>query len=291
MPGRDLTSMLSARISRIERALATPGRRWTVVLGMLAIALSLHASLADPRLAWLMAPTAVAAGLVGGRRFGLATAGLAGVAHAIVDGVLGLDPAEGLGLLVRLLALGALALTGELVARLEHQRDRALVRSATEDSVTGLLNVRAFYDGLEELRRDGTPYSIVLADIAGMRRLNETYGHPMGTEAMRTLGHVLRRATKDRDLVGRLGSDEVAVALVGTDADGAMTAAQRLADRLAEEAIVLPDGTDFRVHAYYGIASFPAHAQDEVGILRAADHAKQTAKERGPDEIEVSSGE
>ena len=160
-----------------------------------------------------------------------------------------------------------------------------MIRSATEDPVTGLLNVRAFYDGLARLRREGADFAVLLANVAGMSELNERYGHPMGTEALSALGHALRRSVKGRDLVARLGSDEVAIALVGADRDGAMAAASRLAELLAEEELHLPDGTRLEVHAYFGIATYPTDAEDEVELLRAADHAIVAAKRAGPDEV------
>jgi GGDEF domain-containing protein len=88
--------------------------------------------------------------------------------------------------------------------------------------------------------------------------------------------------------VARLGSDEVAVALVGADRAGALAAARRLARLLADERLALPDGSTFRVHAYYGIATSADLAFDEVAMLRAADHAMLAAKLAGPDEIGVA---
>ncbi|MFO7890223.1 MAG: diguanylate cyclase, partial [bacterium] len=72
-----------------------------------------------------------------------------------------------------------------------------------EDPVTGLLNVRAFYAELARLRADERPFTILLADIRGMRALNERYGHPTGTEAMRALAHVLRREAGSQVLASR----------------------------------------------------------------------------------------
>jgi hypothetical protein len=90
-------------------------------------------------------------------------------------------------------------------------------RAVVEDPITGLLNVRAFYAELADLRPPRQPFTILLADIRGMRALNERYGHPTGTEAMRALAHVLRASAGTEVLACRLGSDEVAVALIGDE--------------------------------------------------------------------------
>jgi diguanylate cyclase (GGDEF)-like protein len=291
MANEDLTARAAGQLVRVEALLRTPARRWVVLGAGVALAVALHAGLEDPGMAWLSAVPVVLAGLTAGGVAGATAGSIAALAHLTVDiELVGADllALPFLGELTRTAALPVLGVLGSVVTRLDQQRDKAVFRSAMEDSVTGLLNVRAFYDELADLRAAGTPYSVLLADIAGMRGLNEEYGHPTGTEALRTLGHVLRRTTKERDRVARLGSDEIAIALVGVGADSAVTAAMRIAEQLAEESLVLPDGQRFQVHAYYGIASFPDDGDDEVAVLRRADHALRDAKRRGRDQIGVA---
>lgn len=163
-------------------------------------------------------------------------------------------------------------------------------RVISEDPVTGLLNVRAFYDELQRLRDDGAPFAILLADIRGMRGLNERYGHPTGTEAMRALAHVLRRSTGPEALASRLGSDEVAVALIGAEREDARRVVDAVISRLHDEQVSLPDGERFEVHAAYGVAHFPDDGEDEVAVLRAADRAKERAKAAGLDHLAFASG-
>lgn len=284
----DLTAQVAERLLWVDKQLRAPVRRWLVVAGGLIVATGLHAVLGDPGIAWISALVVTTAGVAGGGRFGLAVGAAAAFGHALVDAALGVDGREVVGLLARVAALLGLGVVGAVVTRFAHQRNRALYRSATEDSITGLLNARAFYGDLARLRAAGAHYAVVLADIAGMRSLNERHGHPMGTEALRALGHVLQRNTKRGDLVARLGSDEVALALVGADEAGARAAALRLVQRLGEEPLTLPDGQSFQVHAYFGIACYPDHASEEVALLRAAQHAVAQAKGLGPDTIGVA---
>lgn len=286
MGRQDAARTMADHLVRVERALRTQPGLLAGAGAIVVVAASGHALLEAPELAWVSIAAVATVALVVGES-ALLLAILAAAVHGGVDVAIGragwvAAPAFRLAGFVGVAALGAG--TGVLLRRYEEARRR----SQDEDAVTGLLNVRAFYDGLQTLRLDGHPYAILLADIAGMRNLNERYGHPIGTEAMRALGHVLRRSTKRTDLVARLGSDEVAVALVGADRTGALAAARRLARLLADERLALPDGTTFRVHAYYGIATSADLASDEVSLLRAADHAKLAAKLAGPDEIGVA---
>lgn len=289
MGRQDMARTSADRLVLLERALRGERSALPTAAAVVVLAAGGHALLDAPDLAWLTAAAVATAALAVGES-ALVLAIVGAVAHLAItvtvgtSGWIGAPLVHALGI-VGLTALGAG--TGVLLRRYEEMRRR----SQDEDAVTGLLNVRAFYDGLHDLRASGKAYAILLADIAGMRNLNERYGHPTGTEAMRALGHVLRRSTKRTDLVARLGSDEVAVALVGADRAGALKAARRLARLLADERVTLPDGTAFRVHAYYGIATSADLASDEVTLLRAADHAKLAAKLAGPDEIGVAADE
>ncbi len=282
---QDLTSRAIQWFDDITVVLATPYRRWLAAAVGISLVGLLHLGTGSSGWAWLATVPAVFGGLIGGVRFGLVTGVTAGLMHTMIDSWLGIAPVDGPGIVLRSLMLVGLAVTGAVIGRLEADKVAALDRAAREDSVTGLLNVRAFYEGLEQLRLHDVSYSILLADISGTRGLNERYGHMVGTDAVRTLGHVLRRSTKSRDLVGRLGSDNLAIALVGANHAGAAAAARRLATLLAEEHIFLPDGEEFEVHAHYGVASYPDDAADEVSLLRAADHAVTVAKGRGVDQV------
>jgi diguanylate cyclase (GGDEF)-like protein len=283
--GRTRTTLISA-----VEALETSSTRWLVLGGGVAVSVALHATLGDARVSWLAAPLALLAGLAAGLRTAMTVALAAALGHAAVDLVLGISGAEVLGLGVRTVVLPGLALVGSAGADLERQRNRALQRSVSEDPVTGLLNVRVFYEELAQLRASETPFAILLADIRGMRALNERYGHPTGTEAMRALAHVLRRSAGAEVIACRLGSDEVAVALIGDDRDRCRSVVDQVMARLQQEQVTLPDGDHFEVHAAYGIARYPEDGVDEVAVLRAADRAKERAKAAGLDRVGTADG-
>ncbi len=286
-----LASRTRSMLGRIADALEPPPVAIAMLSAGVVVPIALHVALADTRMAWLAAPVAMIAGVVGGARLALTVAIVAALGHAAVDIGFGLRPGEVPGVVARTLVLPLLGLAGSAGAYVEAQRDQAMHRVVTEDPVTGLLNVRAFYDELGRLRRAGTPFAILLADIRGMRALNDQYGHPTGTEAMRAMAHVLRRAAGVDVLASRLGSDEIAVALVGEDRDRCRMVVDQVVSRLRDEQVSLPDGDRFEVHAAYGIARFPEDGEDEVTVLRAADRAKERAKVGGLDRVDTASGE
>lgn len=265
--------------------------RFAVLGTALAVVVTLHVALADPTIAWASVPIAVLAGMAGGRRSPLVLAGIAAVAHLVVDVAFGVTAQQVPGLLVRTVVLFGLALVGMAAQLSERQRGTAMHRAVVEDPVTGLLNVRAFYAELARLRGDDQSFTILLADIRGMRALNERYGHPTGTEAMRALAHVLRREAGTQVLASRLGSDEMAVALIGDDRDRTRAVIDGIIRRLHDEQVLLPDGERFEIHAAYGLARFPEDGDDEVAVLRAADRAKEAAKIAGLDKVGSADGQ
>lgn len=278
-------------VADLTRALRPPMIRAVALGAGLAVALLGHAALGDPRLAWIAVPIALLAGLAGSVRSALAVAAAAAIGHAGIDVALGLAASELPGLLVRSVVLPSVALVGAAGAVVEAQRDQAMQRVISEDPITGLLNVRSFYDELARLRTEHVPFVIVLADIRGMRALNDRWGHPTGTEAMRALAHVLRRSAGNNVVASRLGSDEVALALAGEDRERYQSIVDRIVERLHEEQVALPDGDRFEVHAAYGVAHFPEDGDDEVAVLRAADRAKEQAKAVGLDRVGTAGGE
>lgn len=291
MTREDLPSQTRGALISVADLLRAPTRRHLVLALALAVSLALHLAILDPQLAWLSAPIALLAGITGGVRLAMTISLVAAVGHGAIDLATDIGFAPVPGLVVRSLVLVGIGLVGTAGAQAERRRANALQRVISEDPITGLLNVRAFYDALAHLRREEQPFAILLADIRGMRSLNERYGHPTGTEAMRALAHVLRRSAGPGVLASRLGSDEVAIALVGGDRERCRTIVKDIVARLHEEQVSLPDGDRFEVHAAYGIARYPEDGDDEVAVLRSADRAKERAKSAGIDRVGTADGD
>ena len=157
--------------------------------------------------------------------------------------------------------------------------------AAFTDHLTGLANRRRFERQLERevgrVLRYGHPFSLLMIDIDNFKKLNDTFGHDAGDDAIRRISRVLREGTRGIDLAARIGGEEFAVLLVETSQTGALEVAERL--RLAVKSLETPSGG--RITASFGVAECPTDAQTTSGILKAADVALYEAKRTGRDRV------
>ena len=157
------------------------------------------------------------------------------------------------------------------------------VAEARTDALTQLANRRAFDDELarhcDQFRRDGTAFTVVLADIDHFKRFNDEHGHQVGDEVLRGVAKVLRDAARKVDVVARYGGEEFVFILPGTTAKDSQPVLRRL--RKAVEAANFPCGTkDLRVTMSFGAAQLLV-GQSAEGVVSRADAAMYASKAAG----------
>lgn len=117
-----------------------------------------------------------------------------------------------------------------------------LRRLATTDVLTGAFNRRHFMElagaELDRAKRHKRPLVALMLDIDHFKRVNDTFGHPVGDLAIKALSDTCAEIVRHEDILGRLGGEEFAIVLTETDLDGALLVAERL--RLAVAAIRIP---------------------------------------------------
>jgi diguanylate cyclase (GGDEF)-like protein len=190
-------------------------------------------------------------------------------------------------------------------ARLHEQ----LREQATRDGLTGLPNHRSLQDELtkrlEEAQTTGMPLGVAMLDIDNFKRVNDTYGHPIGDEAIKAIGSTLAMGIGGSGMVGRFGGEEFVIIMPGCDAAAAVRIADRLREDITRIEVPLEDGGVLRVTSSFGVANVdqqhPGAVIDNAEILHQADvgmyNAKRTGKNRvtlaGPDTtvLEMSEAE
>jgi diguanylate cyclase (GGDEF)-like protein len=160
-------------------------------------------------------------------------------------------------------------------------------RLAITDALTGLYNIRYFYDVLNtemaRTQRYSTPFSLVLFDIDDFKSLNDTYGHQAGDDVLRTVADILKYASRKTDTVARYGGEEFIALLPNTPKGEAFKLATRIKDAV-EQAAMLGDER-VKITLSGGVATFPEDAPDAKSLLNAADIAMYEAKAAGKKQI------
>ena len=189
-------------------------------------------------------------------------------------------------------SLGSLVLSAVLffLAHTLHRRRAELETLVRTDVLTGLANRREFMTGLEResmrQARSGRPLSVVLFDIDHFKRINDTWGHPVGDEVLARIGALLRAHTREQvDTAARYGGEEFVLLLPDTGLDGAQLVAEKIASRLRDE-VFDAVGQRFMVTQSVGIAQVVEG--DGGWALRVADRNLYQAKQAGRDRIVAS---
>jgi diguanylate cyclase (GGDEF)-like protein/putative nucleotidyltransferase with HDIG domain len=193
---------------------------------------------------------------------------------------------------VGLLVLGAfVAVLRAAGRRLEEARQTEMERlehAALTDNLTGLRNHRAFHEDLarelDRADRTGTPLGLVMIDLDGLKRVNDTQGHQAGDELIGAVAHGLQSTVRGGDVPYRIGGDEFAVILADESAWGAFRFAQRLHTNLA----LSSSPTTATVTA--GIAESPGGAEHKDMLIRHADLALIQAKRTSQKALIYSDG-
>ena len=155
-------------------------------------------------------------------------------------------------------------------------------RLATIDPLTGLLNRRGFMtvgQALEEsAHRHGGPLVVLVADVDGLKHVNDTFGHAAGDEMLCAVAAVLTSTLRTADVLARLGGDEFGVILTGARAAAdAAVAADRINQTLHDEG--RRQHREYPITVSIGIASGGSGSAFSLyELLRVADKAMYEQK-------------
>jgi diguanylate cyclase (GGDEF)-like protein len=277
---------LDRRLARSEHPEVVAAQTMLIILAVLAVGVALSGGEDSPALPWLILPVATSAARF---RPTVVVAGAALTAAVMFAVCAGVDPQgvvddptrliSTLTLLIAVTAIMSALMEGEL----EH-RDRAVL-----DPLTGLLN-RASLDARvveieEQAHLTGGAVSVIVLDLDGFKRVNDTYGHERGDLVLRDAAYEIRKSLRSFELVYRIGGEEFLVLLPGVDLSGALEIAERVRHSVQE---ARPGDLDLTISA--GVAADSGGDIRYDDLFRAADAALLEAKRAGRNRVETAGG-
>ena len=159
----------------------------------------------------------------------------------------------------------------EKIARLE-ERVKMLDALAHQDVLVSVPNRRGFMRELEALiarvSRYGEEAAMLFVDIDGLKRINDSFGHKAGDEALTQVASLLTRGVRKSDCVARLGGDEFGVLLTHATEDSARETAQRLTAAI-EQQDTHCDGNRLPLSVAIGITVIAANDTPDAVIARS----------------------
>jgi diguanylate cyclase (GGDEF)-like protein len=184
----------------------------------------------------------------------------------------------------RRLVRGAAAETAAALERADSFR--AAEASASTDPLTGLPN-RRYFDEFSSLlarrRRKGDALAVLMIDIDKFKVLNDTYGHPVGDEVLKSVAGAIAAAVRDQDVPARMGGEEFAVLLRNPGPKVAVEVGERV--RQAVRDLDLGDIGVPGVSVSVGVANATGPDEPIHALVDRADRALLRAKRAGRDRV------
>jgi diguanylate cyclase (GGDEF)-like protein len=168
-----------------------------------------------------------------------------------------------------------------LFALARHEKGEHLRKLALIDDLSQLYNRRGFtsifYQSLKLAKRDRKELLLIMVDMDGLKRINDTYGHPEGDRAIVDAARILKETFRASDLLGRIGGDEFVVLAVQATGESAQGIRERLQGNIDHYNHTNPN---FKLSLSLGITSFDPQAEVSLdALIRQADEDLYQQKE------------
>ncbi|QZY55860.1 sensor domain-containing diguanylate cyclase [Crassaminicella profunda] len=166
------------------------------------------------------------------------------------------------------------------------ERTKELRKLATTDSLTQLDNHQTACEKLEKAIqqsiKEKSPLIVMMADLDKFKRVNDTYGHQVGDEVLKSTAHIISDNIREGDTAGRYGGEEFIVILPNTQLEEGLKIANRIKERIADEIFFIES---LRVTVSIGIRKW--QGENSIDLVKYADEALYQAKENGRNRIEI----
>jgi diguanylate cyclase (GGDEF)-like protein len=159
---------------------------------------------------------------------------------------------------------------------------------ATTDGLTGLLNKRAMVDAggqkITAAVRFGRKLSVLIADIDHFKKVNDTFGHLAGDHVLQQIARRTRDFLRTEQVFARVGGEEFAILNPEMNAEGTVTLAEKLRERIAGESFPYA-GVDLAITCSFGVAELRPEMKTPDELYEAADRALYQSKNQGRNRV------
>lgn len=188
------------------------------------------------------------------------------------------------------IVIGSSAILFELQDGLSQALNENVQNLLNIDDLSGLLVRRKFDTELERsiefARQQVQPLALLVMDLDGVKKINDTHGHLFGAYVIGEAGHLIGRVIAGSGIACRFGGDEYLAALPGLDSAEAAAVAERILESIHRHTFI-KDGVKLAPGISIGVAAFPRHAAGAESLFQAADKALYRAKHAGKNRVEV----
>lgn len=164
------------------------------------------------------------------------------------------------------------------------QAHAKLAEKARRDSMTGFLNRESFFSALDGTRRKADRGALLLVDADHFKRINDSFGHLVGDDALQEISAAIRRAIRTHDFAGRIGGEEFGIFLSGASPEEAARVAERIREEVEAVGFTPAQGRVMTLTVSVGgtICRSDATSTD---LMREADRQLYAAKNAGRNRV------
>ncbi|MDT0603050.1 tetratricopeptide repeat-containing diguanylate cyclase [Thalassotalea castellviae] len=177
------------------------------------------------------------------------------------------------------------------VVTFQYRNNRKMAELSITDPLSGLYNRRYIFQYLDKLIAATTipkgHLSILVIDIDDFKKINDTYGHPIGDRVIEVVSTLAKNALRTEDVMGRIGGEEFLCVLPRADTDIAEKIAQRMKNEISAYKFDAKDDKSFSVTISVGISCYNEEVSDSKALYGLADQALYQAKETGKNRVNV----
>lgn len=167
--------------------------------------------------------------------------------------------------------------------------ERKLTLKSQRDGLTRLANREHFFNQLERYWQQypSTPAVFMMIDIDFFKKVNDTFGHAVGDQAIVSVARLLSKQLRSNDIIGRIGGEEYAALLINLDEQTGFKVCQRLCQQVAEQLQYIA-GAQVDLTISIGMVHLIPAQHDSIAAFKLADEALYASKKAGRNTVTLA---